>query len=203
MKDKLSFPNMSKLKYFVVPLMLFSLVFVGALCEEEYSRRSRDRDEDEEEEKKEENYLTFQSDKWGFEIKYPKDWDFEKEEGQGGIMLSFVTPSEGQNDPRENVTFSAYPAMGDDFDALINEFADELVSQGVVLSDYSQVNISGRLAYKMEYNYQDPDYGEFIFVHYFINGGNNWYELLYLSLDSTYARYLPQAEEIIDSIVIK
>ncbi len=204
-KTSFLFKNTAKLKYFIVPLMLFSLVFVGALCEEESSRRSKDRDkeEEEEEEKEDDDYLNYKSDKWGFEIKYPKDWEFNKDEGQGGFLVSFVTPSEGQDDPRENVTFTVYPALEEDFDTLIAEFTDDLTVQGATLSGYSKTTISGYPAYKAEYSYQDPSYGKFIFVHYFINAGQNWYEFLYLSLDSTYSQYLAQVEKILKSIVIK
>jgi len=44
---------MKKLKYFIVPLMLFSLILIGGMCEKE-SSRSRDKDDEEQEEQEEE-----------------------------------------------------------------------------------------------------------------------------------------------------
>ncbi len=194
---------MNKLKFVILPLLLISLVLVGAWCEEESSRRSRrDRGEqEEEEEEEEENYLTYKSAKWEFEIKYPEDWEKEEEDyGPSEFAVVFLTPPEDEDDEaKENLLVYASTAQPDDFDELMaGLIADLSGDPSVTFLGSSKIMISGYPGYKASYIYDDIRY-----LHYFINAGDTWYQVLYVALESTYSKYLDQAETMIDSFEIK
>ena len=187
---------MKKLKLIIVPvLLLTALVLIGASCGEEDRRRSRDEDEDEEE------YLTYESEKWGFEIKYPEDWEKEEEDyGSEEFTVTFITPPEDEDDEiKENLLVYASTAPSDDFDELMADLIADLSGDSyVTLLDYEKVMISGYPGYKASYIYEEIQY-----LHYFINAGDTWYQILYVALESTYSKYLDQAETMIDSLEVK
>jgi len=190
---------MKRLKFIIVPvLLLTALVLIGADCGEESSRKSRDKDEEEEKEK----YLTYENEEWGFEIKYPEDWKEEEEEDYGfdEFAVVFTTPPEDEDDEvKENFLVYASIAPPDDFDELITDLIADLSGDSyVTLLDYEKVMISGYPGYKTSYIYGDIQY-----LHYFINAGDTWYQILYVALENTYSKYLEQAETMVDSFEIK
>ena len=189
---------MRKLKFIIVPvLLLAALVLIGASCGEEERRKSRDEDEDEEE------YLTYENERWGFEIKYPEDWKKEEEEEDYGFdefAVIFTTPPEDEDDEiKENLLVYASTAPSDDFDELMADLIADLSGDSyVTLLGYKKVMISGYQGYEASYIYEDIQY-----LHYFINAGDTWYQVLYVALESTYSKYLDQVETMIDSFEIK
>jgi len=186
---------MRKLKFVILPLLLISLVLVGAMCEEKSSRRSRDKDEDEE------KYLTYENEEWEFEIKYPEDWGKEEESyGYNEFAVVFTAPPEDEDDDvKENLLVYASIAQPDDFDELMaGLLADLSGDPSITFLGSSKVMISGYPGYKASYIYEDIQY-----LHYFIDAGDTWYQVLYVALESTYSKYLDQAETMIDSFEIK
>ena len=188
--------GVKKLKFIIVPVLLLAvLVLIGASCGEEDRRSSRDDDEDEEE------CLTYENEKWDFEIEYPEDW--EKEENDYSLdefTVSFVTPPEDEDDEvRENLLVYASTAPSDDFDELMGDLIADLSGDSyVTLLGYEKIMVSGHPGYKANYIYEETQY-----LHYFINAGDTWYQILYVALESTYSKYLDQAETMIDSFEIK
>ena len=188
---------MKKLKFIIVPvLLLTALVLIGASCGGEDRKRSRDEDEDEE------KYLTYENERWGFEIEYPEEWEKEEEEDNNfdEFAVIFLTPPEDEDDEvRENILVYASTAPADDFDELMAELIADLSGDSyVTLLGYKNVMISGYPAYEASYLYEDIQY-----LHYFINAGDTWYQILYVALESTYSKYLDQIETMIDSFEIK
>jgi len=179
----------------IIPvLLLTALVLIGADCGEEERRRSRDEDE-------EENYLTYENEKWDFEIKYPEDWEKEEEDyGNEEFTVAFITPPEDEDDEvEENLLVYASTAQPDDFDELMADLIEDLSGDPyVTLLGYERVMISGHPGYKASYIYEEIQY-----LHYFINAGDTWYQVLYVALESTYSKYLDQIETMIDSLEIK
>jgi len=81
---------------------------------------------------------------------------------------------------------------------MANLIADLSGDNYITLLDYGNVIISGYPAYEASYVYEDIQY-----LHYFINAGDTWYQILYVALESTYSKYLDQVETMIDSFEIK
>jgi len=199
---------MKKLKFIIVPvLLLTALVLIGADCGDKSSKKSRDRDDDEEEEK----YLTYENAKWGFEIKYPEDWEKEEDSSVNEFAVIFYAPPESEKDEaKENLLVYASTAQPEDFDELMVGLIEDLSGDSyVTLLDYKKVMISGYPGYRASYIYKnysssdEIDMGEIQYLHYFVNAGDTWYQILYVALESTYSKYLDQAETMIDSFKIK
>ncbi len=197
--------GVKKLKIIIASLLLISLVLIGASCGEGERRKSRDEYEEEEE------YLTYENQKWGFEIKYPEDWEKEEEDSSvDEFAVVFTTPPEDENDTvKENLLIYASTAQPDDFDELMGDLIEDLSGDSyVTLLGYSKIMVSGHPGYKVSYTYSDyysEELGEqsLQYLHYFINAGDFWYQVLYVALESTYSKYLDQAETMIDSLDIK
>lgn len=196
---------MRKLKFIIVPvLLLAALVLIGASCGED-DRRSRDRDDEEE------DYLTYENEEWEFEIKYPEDWKKEEEDySSDEFTIIFTTPPEDEDDEiKENLLVYASTAQPDDFDELMGELIEELSKDSyITLLSNSRVIISGYPGYELSYTYSDyysEELGEesLQYLHYFINAGDTWYQVLYVALESTYSKYIDQAETMIDSFEIR
>ncbi len=186
---------MKKTKYIIPLILLIGLVLIGASCGEEERRKSKDKDEEEE------KYLIYENEKWEFEIKYPEDWKKEEDDyGFDEFAVVFTTPPEDENDTvKENVVVYASTAQPDDFDELMADLIADLSGDSyVALLNYSKVMVSGYPGYKASYTYEELQY-----LHYFINAGDTWYQVLYVALESTYSKYLDQVETMIDSIDIK
>ena len=185
---------MRKLKFIIVPvLLLAALVLIGASCGEEDRKRSRDKDEDKE------KYLTYESERWRFEIEYPEDWEKKEDDyGYDESAVFFISPLEDEDDEdRENLLVYASIAQADDFDELMAGLIEDL-SEGANSFDYERVMVSGYPGYKASYIYDEIQY-----LHYFINAGDTWYQILYVALESTYSQYIDQVETMIDSFEIE
>ncbi len=183
-----------KLKFIIIPvLLLTALVLIGADCGEEDRKRSRDKDDEEE------NYLTYKNEKWGFEIKYPEDWEKEEEDySYDEFTVFFISPFEDEDDEnRENLLVYASTAEPDDFDELMTDLIADL-SESTTLLDYEKLMVSGHPGYKASYIYDEIQY-----LHYFVNAGDTWYQILYVALESTYSKYVDQVETMINSLEIK
>lgn len=199
---------MRKLKFIFPILLLASLILTGAICEEESSRRSRDRDEEEEEE--EENYLSYENQKWSFKINYIKDWEMEVlNDDADGLAVGFLSPQEdSEDDFQENVIVGAFKSHPDkDFDELMEEIIRDIPNQANMdFIDYSKLVFVGYPAYKFLYTekvYIEQEYkGELKYLHYFVNTGDVWYQIMYIAEKSQYSKYLEQAEQMINSFEI-
>ena len=162
----------------IILLLLVSLLLVGAQCGEDSSRESESKGE--EKENKFENYLIYENEEWGFEIRYPKDWEKEEDKSYNQFSIIFVTPQEGPDDmTSENVIVFASIAEPEDFDELMTLIIEDFPQNSdAELSDYSKAMISGYPGYKLEYTYNDYNLGKLLHQHYFINAGDLWYQVL-------------------------
>lgn len=186
----------------ILVLILAALILIGVGYKKENSEKP---EEEKDEEEKFEDYLNYRNEQWEFEIKYPKDWDKQEESLDIGFTVGFLTPQENLDDlTRENVVVFASMPEPQDFDDLMAQAIEEIPKDpNANLIDYSKVIVSGYPGYKLSYSYADYYSGKLQSLHYFINAGDKWYQVLYVALESTYSQYLPQAQIIIDSFVIK
>lgn len=179
------------------------LILIGAECGKEESKKS-----EKEKDKKEdqyENFLTYESKEWKFEIKYPNDWEKQEESSDTNFTVGFLTPQENVDDSaRENVVIFVSMPEPQNFDDLMAQAIEEIPQDSNAnLMDYSKVMVSGYPGYKLNYSYTDYYNGKLLYLHYFINAGDKWYQMLYVALESTYSQYLAQAQTMINSFVIK
>jgi len=201
------FQNRLKSKRFylagLIILVLISVVLI--LIGIGYKGKDSEKPKEEEKEEKSEDYLDYKNEQWEFEIKYPNDWEKQEETLDAGFAVSFLAPQEISDDLAwENVTVLALMPGQQNFDELMDQIIEEIPKDSNAnLMDYSKVIVSGYPGYKLSYSYVDYYSGKLQSLHYFINAGDKWYQALYVALESTYSQYLPQAQIIIDSFVIK
>jgi len=173
------------------------------MCEEEERRRKKD-DDDEEEELK--DYTLYENEKWNFKIYYPKDWGkeivFDEPEGVG---VGFTAPAESPEDyflEGVAVVASAVDPY-EDFDELMAEIISEIQEgEDWELVDYSKEMIDGYPSYKVIYI--EIYYAEETkYLHYFVDGGDIWYQVLYAAEgEDKYDKYLEQVEIMVNSFEI-
>jgi len=196
---------MKKLKLVVPLLLLTALVLTGAMCEEERKRKKEKDDEDEEEEELK-DYALYENEKWNFEIYHPDDWGKEiLVDDLEGIAIDFVTPAESPEDYfLEDVVVASMADPYENFDELMTEIINEIEEDEYwEIVSYSEKMIGGYPAY--EITYREKYYEEEVYyLHYFINGGNAWYQILYAAEgEDKYDKYLKQVETMIDSFKIR
>ena len=190
-----------KMKYFI-PVMLIALILTGASCGEDDDKKS--------DKKKEKvdvyaSYDTYEKESWGFDIKYPEDWEREiltntTEE----FVVGFLSPKEGKDDLfTQNLIVYASLAQPQDFDELMQIGIEEMSKNpSVDLDSSKKVMISGSPAYEVKYSVADVTV-TFKYLHYFINGGKFWYQVLYTADEEGYATFVAEAQKMIDSFIIK
>ena len=190
------------LTWLILPIiLLLVLILIGI----GYKGKDSEKPKEEEKEEKSEDYSNYKNEQWEFEIKYPNDWGKQEETLDAGFAVSFLAPQETSDDlARENVTVLALMPEQQNFDELMARIIEEIPKDSNAnLMDYSKVIVSGYPGYKLSYSYVDYYSGKLQSLHYFINAGDKWYQALYVALESAYSQYLPQAQIIIDSFVIK
>lgn len=189
-----------KLKYFI-PVMLVALILTGASCGDDDEKSDRKK-------KKTDVYASYdeyEKNDWGFEIKYPDDW--EKEvlgESTEEFMVAFITPEEGRDDTySQNVIVYASLAQPQDFDELMQDAIAEMSdTPSVDMDSYRKVTISGHPAYVVKYSIADVAV-TFKYLHYFIDGGEFWYQIMYMANEEGYSTFIDEAEKMIESFTIK
>lgn len=195
------------LVWLILPIiLLLALVLIGVIIGVGYKKENSEKPKEEkDEEEKSENYLNYENEQWGFEIRYPEGWEKQEESLENGFTIGFVTPYENADDSaRENVIVLASRPEQQNFDDLMAQAIEEIPKDpSANLIDYSKIIVSGYPGYKLNYSYLDYYSGKFLYLHYFINAGDKWYQVLYVALESTYPQYLPQVQTIVDSFVIK
>ncbi len=151
------------------------------------------------------DYEEYKKSDWGFEVKYPKDWEQKKIDENGeNLSIAFFSPKEDNLDVFiENVIVFASKAEGQDFDELMGEGIKEMAEDPVKeLIENRKTSISGYPAYVLEYLV--TDYAtKSKYLHYFINAGERWYQILYTARIDTYDDHFKTVEKIINSMVIK
>ncbi|MDP2910659.1 MAG: PsbP-related protein [bacterium] len=197
----------SNLTWLILPIiLLLVLVLIGVIIGVGYKKENSEKSEEEkDEEEKFEDYLNYKNEEWEFEIKYPEGWEKQEESLDNGFTIGFAAPYKNADDPaRENVIVFASMPEQQNFDDLMAQAIEEIPQDSNAnLIDYSKVIISGYPGYKLNYSYLDYYSGKLLYLHYFINAGDKWYQALYVALESAYPQYLPQVQAMIDSFVIK
>jgi len=190
-------------KYIILLLLIIALVLIGIFFYQ--SDKNIEENEEPEETDKYLDYETYSNIGWGFEIKHPSDWKQEiSQDNPDQFSIGFISPSEDESDLIfENVIVSALGAEEIDFDEKMEDGIEAMsLAPNIDLRQNQKTTLSGYPAYVLEYSASDYS-TDFKYLHYFINGGEEWYQILYTAEANTYDSYLETAERIINSIVIK
>ena len=189
------------MKYFI-PIILGALILTGASCKE---------DKDEKSDKKKEkvdvyaNYEEYEKSDWGFDIKYPEDWEKRiLSEDTAGLTIGFLSPKEDEGDmfTQNLIVFASLP-QSSDFDEIMQiGIAEMSKDPSINIDGYRKLMVSGHPAYVIEYSVTDVT-TEFKYLHYFIDGGDFWYQILYTANEEGYSVFINEAQKIIDSFIIK
>jgi len=178
----------------IIFFLLIALVLVGASCGEKKDGATIE---------EENGYIVYSNESWNFEFKYSEDWDLEFEE-ESDVNLAFALNSPRQDDSIEasaGFLIVAYiPEEGKIFNEEVQKSIDQL-KVGQVLIDYSEKSLAGRYAYEVIYS-DSPSDPKTKQLHYFVDGGDIWYQLLYMAKQDIYNNHLGTIEDMINSFKI-
>lgn len=189
-----------KLKYFI-PAILIALVLIGASC---------DKDDDKKSDRKEKpdiyaSYEEYEKTDWGFDIKYPNDWKKEiLSDTAEGFVVGFLSPEESDDDmfAQNIIVFTSLPQPQDFEEAMKYGLEEMSANPSIKVHSYKKVMVSESPAYVIEYSAVDI-VTDFKYLHYFIDGGEFWYQILYTADREGYEVFVDEAQKIIDSFTIK
>jgi len=190
----------------VIPFLLLAFILTGVSCGDSFDKDSKKDKEEKEEEKKteDENYSLYENKSWGFEIKYPDDWEKEVIANEyNGMAVGFLSPLENDEDNfQENIVVIAAEPNPDDFDELMEEAIESLRDYEYgELIDSSEKTISSYPGYELIYT--DSYSGEIKKqLHCFINASDVWYQILYTADENKFIKYLARAKTVINSFKI-
>jgi hypothetical protein len=140
---------------------------------------------------------------WGFELSYPADWQVQPLP-QGETMVSFGVIAPEKNDSGDTVAklfvLAFKPLSSQVFENEMQNSIQQLQSMNIFISQ-SESTIGGYPAKELIY-LDNPENPETKQLHYFIDRGDTWYQVLYAASSDKFDQYLPTAEDIIASFKI-
>jgi hypothetical protein len=188
---------MSKKIKFLIPFLLVALIFIGASCGKDNNNYNS------EEEEAGVRYNTYSNNEWGVEFKYPEDWTKEFENStEENLSLGVNSPiiEEVGESSAGFLVIAHAPESGQLFDYAIQQSIDQLKASGI-LTAYSEKTIDSRRAYELIYS-DSPNNPQTKQLHYFVDGGDTWYQLLYMAKYDFYNDYLDTAKNMVLSFRI-
>lgn len=142
-----------------------------------------------------ESFENYKNDFRGFEIDYPSNWEKkEMGESESEFSIGFI----GENG---NVLVTAIQPTENDFDELMQSGIAK-ISKDLDLKESKKVSLAGYPGYLLDYSGSDYD-TESRYLHYFINGDDVWYQLLYTAEIDFYEENLEIVQKMFNSFVIK
>ena len=149
---------------------------------------------------KQPDYLVYADEKWNFEISYLTSWKEEKLQGEGLVAFEISVPEEEGHTSLFVMAFN--PSSEQVFEDEMQKSIEQLEAEGILISS-SKEAMSGTNAYKLVYTYDD-DFSGFKVKqqHYFIEGGEVWYQILYSAKEETFDKYLLEVEQMAETFRI-
>jgi len=186
---------MAKRIRFVMPLLLFALILVGASCNKEEGGSGVIEEGN--------DYTVYSNDDWGFKFRYSEDWNLEYEkESETNLAVAFNSPLRGgSTKSNAGLLIVAYiPEKGQIFSQESQKHINQLEANQILIV-YSEEVVSRRNSYKAIYvdSPSDPKTRQ---LHYFVDGGDIWYQILYMAEQEVYNDYLEIVEEMVNSFEI-
>lgn len=181
---------------------LSALVLVGSSCRENVQEENSEPSSLEE--KQYSDYSIYKNAQWGFKLNYPGNWAKKELDGDAaGFSIGFLSPRQDESDMfAENIVVLAYDPKGQDFETVMQAGISEVSKiPGIELSEYKKTFFAGYPAYELRYGASDYN-SKFQYIHYFVNGGAIWYQVLYTSEENSYSLFLSEAENIFNSFEI-
>ena len=147
--------------------------------------------------------IFYADEEWGFEFSYPADWEtrslFQRE---GMTTFGIDSPVEDKSGgPAASFIVLAFnPGEEAVFNTEMERSIKDLEDTGILASQ-SQRTIAGFSAIELLYA-DDPENPTTEQLHYFIDGGDTWYQLLYAVKKEKFDEYLSEIEKMIESFKI-
>jgi hypothetical protein len=149
------------------------------------------------------DYLVYADEKWNFEINYLTGWKEEKLQGEGLLVFEISVLNEESGISEASLLVLAFnPSSSQVFEDEMKESIERLKAENALTSS-SKETISGANAYKLVYAYDDNFSGFKVKQqHYFINGGEVWYQILYTAREEIFDKHLLEAEQMAETFRI-
>jgi PsbP-like protein len=145
-------------------------------------------------EEKQEEFVYYENQEWGFGFSYPAEWQKQPTIQKEGITSFKVAV------PEANFSILAFnPGPSQVFEEEIQNSVQQLQGAGLFISQ-SDAEIAGYNA--EEIVYFDNSAPQNKQQRYFIDRGSIWYQIVYSATQEKFDQYLPQAEGMIASIKI-
>ena len=147
--------------------------------------------------------IFYADEEWEFEFSYPADWETRSLlQMEGMTTFGIDSPIEDKSGgPAASFIVLAFiPGEEAVFNTEMERSIKSLEDAGTLVSQ-SQRTITGFSAIELLYT-DDPENPTTERLHYFIDGGDIWYQLLYAAKKEKFDEYLPEVEKMIESFRI-
>lgn len=185
---------MKKKLKFLIPLLLVALILVGGSCGQDSNDPGGET---------EESYTTYSNEKWKLEFKHPEEWYLEFENDSDiGLTLALNAPKSA--DAEESNAGFLVVAYVPEKEQVFNQEIEKSISQleaSQILIAQSEKTIAGRNGYELIY-VDNPSTPKTKQLHYFIDGGDVWYQLLYMAEVDSYENWLEEVRGMVNSFKI-
>ena len=148
-------------------------------------------------------FLVYTDEKWNFEINYLSNWEKENLGADGLTVFAINAPKEESGNSEAGLLVMAInPSSEQVFEEGMQVSIEQLQTAGILISSSKEM-ISGIDAYKLVYFYVDSFSGQNTKqAHYFFDGDNIWYQILYMATEESFDKYLSEAEQMVQTFKI-
>ena len=192
---------MSKANLVIISLLVVLIVIALFTLFYFFSSTAKEKINETEETKELGELFSYSNDQWKFEIKYPHDWEpllIDENEESFSVGFQKVSESSGNNFI-SGILVSAFFSE-EDFETVMEEGADLIVAGARIISS-EKIEISQSPAYVFEYIVTDY-ISSIKYLHYFIEGNDYWYQILYFAESSDYDKNIELIKRSIKSFKI-
>ncbi len=190
-------------KYILIIAIIVLVVVAVVLALVYYSRTEPESSSNNKEEEEIIETILYADEEWGFEFNYPADWEtkslFQRE---GMATFGIDAPIEDKSGgPAASFIIVAFRPGGNIvFNVEMERSIKDLEETGALISQ-SQRTIAGFSAIELVYT-DNPENPTTKQLHYFIDKGDIWYQIIYTAKQEKFNDYLARAEKMIESFKI-
>lgn len=190
-------------KYITIIIIIIIILILTVLGLFYYYSNKSNEEQEEQEEQEGPEYLVYTDEKWNFEINYLSNWEKENLGTDGLTVFAINAPKEESGNSEAGLLVVAFnPSSEQIFEEEMQTSIEQLQVAGILISSSKEM-ISNIEAYKLVYFYVDSFSGQNTKqAHYFIDGDNVWYQILYMATEERFDKYLSEAEQMVQNFKI-
>ncbi|KPJ55102.1 hypothetical protein AMJ47_01085 [Parcubacteria bacterium DG_72] len=190
-------------KYILIIVIIVIIVAVLGSIYYYYLRNKPPEDSSDKGEEQIPELIFYADEEWGFEFNYPADWEEQsltQREGMVSFAINAPIEEESGGSAASFFILAFNPTEGQVFSVEMENSIEQVEAAGILISQ-SQRTIADSNALELAYVDKpvDPESKQ---LHYFIDQGNTWYQLLYTAKQDKFDEYLPEIEKMIESFRI-